>query len=143
MKSGFAALFLTAAACLFLSGCAEWRTHKAVTTYNDVQVDEAVMAHESLLAIGRAWSDNQVDLYDPYVLSFDIPPVPPSPEGIEFPGYKADRAIPVRDKSVTVYAMTGIRENEPEANAVQGPATLPPAPEDSAYFNDGEEPIVP
>lgn len=73
-------------------------------------MDDALLGYDpdmSLLAVGRAVSDNAVDLYDPNVTVFHVLPpsrsVVPTPDSIPL-----NHTIISRNKSVRVYALNTV-----------------------------------
>lgn len=73
-------------------------------------IDDSVLGYDpnmSLLAVGRAVSDNAVDLYDPYATVFHVLPpsrsVVPAPDSIPL-----NHTIISRNKSVRVYALNTV-----------------------------------
>ncbi len=102
--------------CFLLLGIAGLLTACApgkpiTTTSSDPgTIDAALLGYDpdmSLLAVGRAVSDNAVDLYDPNVTVFHVLPpsrsVVPTPDSIPL-----NHMIISRNKSVRVYALNTV-----------------------------------
>jgi hypothetical protein len=79
-----------------------------VGAMQDTRVDSHNLPENfSLLLLGRTISNGSVDIYDPWLTSFDILPPPTLPEHL-LADYPLHRTTIVRDSSVSLYDMPSL-----------------------------------